>query len=124
MPPQLRDYLMEVARKRPASGFVVRGQKSDHLNYDRFLKFLTKTCKQIGIPVVTAHELRHSCTELYIEMGASAEDIRRLLNHSSVDFTRRYIHRTDKRLSKIAATVEGPGDEFNAPVKGFLRVIK
>ncbi len=66
---------------------------------------LTKICKELSLPRVTAHELRHSCTELYIEAGASAEDIRRLLNQSSLTATARYIHRTDERLTKIAGNI-------------------
>jgi site-specific recombinase XerD len=56
---------------------------------------------------VTPHELRHSCTELYVQAGASAEDLRRLLNHKSLAATIRYMHRTDERLQRIASQV-GP----------------
>ena len=37
--------------------------------------------------------------------GATAEDIRRLLNQSSLTAPARYMHRTDKRLNRIAAPI-------------------
>ena len=60
------------------------------------------------IPKVSPHELRHTCTEIWIQMGASIEDIRRLLNHKSAETTQRYIHRTDDRLMTLANSIEEP----------------
>ena len=37
--------------------------------------------------------------------GASSEDIRRLLNQKSLIATKRYIHRTDERLTALAASI-------------------
>jgi integrase len=56
--------------------------------------------------VVTPHELRHSATELWVEEGATEEDIVRLLNHSSAASVRRYLHRSPERLKKIASVID------------------
>jgi site-specific recombinase XerD len=75
-------------------------------NYVSFSRTLPKLCEEAGVKRVTPHELRHSCTELFIQAGASVEDIRRLLNQKNLSSTARYIHRTDDRLQKFAAQVE------------------
>lgn len=72
------------------------------LRYESFLLNLRKLCNLTGLPCITPHELRHSATELYLENGANTEDIRRLLNHSSVSTTLKYLHRTGSRLQNIA----------------------
>ena len=72
------------------------------LHYDRFLDALRAACKAAGVPVVSCHELRHSCTELWLNKGASTEDIRRLLNHKTLSVTQKYIHRSETRLKQFA----------------------
>ncbi len=73
------------------------------LSYETYLRALRRACQEAGVPEVTPHELRHSCAELYVQAGATAEDIRRLLNQSSLTATARYMHRTDERLNLIAS---------------------
>lgn len=107
--PALKDYLLELwNRDGNPNGFVCRGPAGGMLSYETYLRVLRRLCIAAGVPSVTTHELRHSCTELWIQTGASQEDIRRLLNHRSLTATRRYIHRTDERLSALALTVGKP----------------
>jgi integrase len=105
MPPILSEYLMALSTGKSSDDLVCPGRDGGFHWRNRFGAALAKICKELGLPRVTAHELRHSCTELYIEAGASAEDIRRLLNQSSLTATARYIHRTDERLTKIAGNI-------------------
>lgn len=117
IPPVLAEYLKELRVGRSDEDFVCAGQQRDWpagpgpwagmLNYESFTRVLTRLCKKAGVKRVTPHELRHSCTELYVQAGASAEDLRRLLNHKSLTATIRYMHRTDERLQRIASQV-GP----------------
>lgn len=102
MPKELADYLLTLRAGKADSDFVCPGTGGGMLNYESLLKVLRRLCEKLGIKRVTPHELRHSCTELYVEQGAGAEDIRRLLNQKSLSATSRYIHRTDQRLQGIA----------------------
>jgi len=107
MPPKLKSYLLELKQKRRprAKDLVALNFKDEFLPYETYLRALRRLCDDAGVKRVTPHELRHSCTELYVQAGASAEDIRRLLNQSSLTATARYMHRTDERLNGIAAKV-------------------
>ncbi|OFZ70901.1 MAG: hypothetical protein A3K03_13970, partial [Bdellovibrionales bacterium RIFOXYD1_FULL_44_7] len=98
VPPRLKAYLQGLRKDQADNDFVCRNALGDMLNYESLNSGLKELCRKAGIKVVTPHELRHSSTELYIDKGASAEDVRRLLNQKSLSATARYIHRTDERL--------------------------
>jgi integrase len=104
MPQLLMEYLLP-KRRQISSQFVACGPTGEMLSYHSFYSGLKRLCKEAGVTPVTPHELRHSCTELYVEWGASLEDLRRLLNHKSSSVTATYIHQTDERLQNIAVDV-------------------
>lgn len=105
MPAALKEFLQPLSEAKSPDDLVCPGRDGGFHWRGRFGTALSKICKELRLQRVTAHELRHSCTELYIEAGASAEDIRRLLNQSSLTATARYIHRTDERLQRISSQV-------------------
>jgi len=102
----LRDLLKERRQGRGPTDFVVPGSRQPMLSYSSFLYGLRRLCQSHGLTVVTPHELRHSATELWVEQGATEEDIVRLLNHSSAASVRRYLHRSPDRLKKIASVID------------------
>jgi integrase len=103
MAPRLVEYLIE---KRPRDytpdDFVIPGKSGGMLSYDTFEDGLKRLCKKYGFPELSPHELRHTSTELWFDAGASQEDVRRLLNHSSESAIKSYIHKTPERLARIA----------------------
>lgn len=105
--PVLLGFLRDVWTRRgePTKGFVCVGPHGDMLRPETLGPNLKRLCLIAGVPRITPHELRHSCTELFVRHGASQEDIRRLLNHKSAATTSRYMHRTDERLQSIASRV-------------------
>jgi hypothetical protein len=77
------------------------------LNYKVLLYGLKRICKAANVTVVTPHELRHSSTELYMQLGeANEEDI----------------HRTNERLQWVAQNLS---DTISGKSKGgfHLRVV-
>lgn len=106
IPGVIKEELMKLSLGRNPDEFVVTGKNgSCMLDYNSFLIALKRKCVELGLPAITCHELRHSSSELWYSYGASAEDIRRLLNHKNVSTTQRYIHRTEERLSRLAGEV-------------------
>ena len=104
--PGLKKYLMSIcAQKQPEEFLVDKGYGSRHVNYEFYYNKLKMLCAMAGVKEISPHELRHSCTEFYVEAGASAEDLRRLLNQKSLSATARYIHRSDSRLQSIASKI-------------------
>jgi len=64
-------------------------------------------CKVAGVPEIACHGLRHSTAELWMEQGATEEDIRALLTQKHSSTTRRYMHRSSDRLHQMAKLVVG-----------------
>ncbi|MGZ3697593.1 MAG: tyrosine-type recombinase/integrase [Bdellovibrionota bacterium] len=116
MPRVLSDFLRPKSFGRKPEDFVCPNVIGGMLNYESFVrKSLPALCKKAGVKRITPHELRHSCTEIYVQAGASAEDLRRLLNHKSLSATIRYMHRTDERLQSIASKIELNGEPPRQP---------
>lgn len=106
IPPQLLDYLRPRIAPREPGDFAAPGLKGGMLKYNIFLDGLKRFCRELKITEVTPHELRHTATEIYFHSGASAEDVRRLLNHASLNATKSYIHHTPERLLAIASQIK------------------
>ncbi|RZA26264.1 MAG: site-specific integrase [Proteobacteria bacterium] len=100
--PILSTYLTTI-KASSRSTFVAADVEGKMLRYERIYKGVKAISLELGFTIVTLHELRHSCTELWLEQGVSVEDLRRLLNHKSAKTTERYIQRTDRRLHEIAS---------------------
>jgi site-specific recombinase XerD len=56
----------------------------------QFYKRMVKLCDKLGIPTYTPHQLRHSCATNLVKLGMRETMVAELLNHSSVDITRKY----------------------------------
>lgn len=103
MAKRLHEYLKK--RRGPSGDYMLETAKKDMMCYYNFRRWFRKTCEHLKLPIRSVHGLRHSCTEIWVTNGASHEDIRRLLNHLSLDATAGYIHRTDDRLKAIAKKI-------------------
>jgi integrase len=108
MPEPLYDYLLPLSHRKFPKDLVVSGKERGILDQKVFWKGIASLCEKAQVPKVSPHELRHTCTEIWIDLGASIEDIRRLLNHKSAETTQRYIHRTDDRLLSLASAMVLP----------------
>lgn len=106
MPGTLVEFLKgKFPERMPPDCLVVTSNTGTMADRKKIYNNLKRACRDAGLKELCPHELRHSCTELWIEMGASVEDLRRLLNHKSDVSTRRYIHKTTDRLSKLALQI-------------------
>jgi integrase len=123
MPKPLRDYLVTKVADRLPDDFAASGEQGRMLQYNVFMKGLKRLCREIGVKPITPHELRHSCSEGWIQRGASQMDVARVLNQKDPRTTERYLHRADERIKAIAhgweVVMPKPGEE---PPK--LRVVK
>lgn len=101
LPPELWEFLK--SRKVGAtSPFVAVSPTGEMLSYEFYLETLKGYCQELGIPTVGTHGLRHSASELYLNHGATEDDIRRLFAHSSADITERYLHSRGRNLADVA----------------------
>jgi len=105
IPKPLLTHLKE-AKLRSGSEYVVSSRCGGRANYDRYLRVLKGYCRNLELPAIGTHTLRHSCTELWCEFGATQDEIRELLNHSSRKVTDRYIHGTKQSLAAISQKMD------------------
>lgn len=100
--PKLKNYLM--AHKNDSS-FVCPNTVGKMLcakYYDEYLKTVQVALK---LPIGSSHGLRHSCARLYASLGASDEDLQKLLGHKNLVSIKTYIHRTDENLFSISKKI-------------------
>lgn len=105
IPPELREKL-EAAKAVSKSEFVVTSIKGMFLQYGLYLRALKEYCKELGLPKIGTHGLRHSTSELYMHHGATRDDLRSLFAHSSTSVTDRYIHNRGTNLEKVATVIK------------------
>lgn len=105
IPGELLERLREAARtakselvvESPAGEFVVP--------YKYYRPALRKYCREVGIPEVATHGLRHSTAELYQAYGAQKDDLRELFAHSSLAVTERYVHGRNGGQDRVAKII-------------------
>ncbi|MGK5088750.1 tyrosine-type recombinase/integrase [Bdellovibrionota bacterium FG-2] len=107
--PMLHDFLLERQpnpyEESASKKLVCPNLKGEMLSYNTFEDALKRLCGKAGVRIISPHGLRHSCSELWVEAGASSTDVGRVLNHQNESTTKRYMHRTDDRLRLIGQTV-------------------
>lgn len=105
--PDLREVLH--AMRRP-EGLVFPGQSADGtLSEARLTRILATTCARAGVRRVGWHILRHTFASELAARGASASAIQRLLGHSTLAMTERYVH-VDEPALRDAIALLSPSD--------------
>lgn len=118
VPPELLDVLRE-ARVNAKSDFVAPSPfTGEMLSYEYYLETLKGYCRELSLPVIGTHGLRHSTSELYQSGGATRDDLRQLFAHSSSEITDRYIHHNgnlDTVVRKLRVLSGGKHEEKTSP---------
>jgi len=106
LPLELWQRLSE-ARKTAVSDYVVPSPDGPQyiLPHRWYLKALKDYCRELEIPVIGTHGLRHSTSEIYLSHGASRDDMRQLFAHSSLTVTDRYIRDRASNLERVSNVI-------------------
>ncbi|MGK5084390.1 site-specific integrase [Bdellovibrionota bacterium FG-1] len=105
MPPELL-AVMKSEKLVSKSEFVVVSESGEFLSYHTYYKALKRYCREAGVKSLSSHGLRHSCSEIYMANGASRDDMRILLNHSTSAVTDGYIHDKGERVGRVAKVIQ------------------
>lgn len=104
VPRELLGFLRK-ERERAQGVFVANSPEGEMLSYEWYSRTLRRYCKQLAIPLIGTHGLRHSTSTLYLSHGATHDDIRQLFAHSDSSVTERYIHHRGSNLEKVAQVI-------------------
>ena len=65
-------------------------------------RFFEKDLKAWGGPVVTFHELRHTCATNMLSSGVDPRTVQEVLGHKSLQTTMRYVHAIGANIQKVS----------------------
>lgn len=95
--------LLDRAGREDPLALLIPGANGGMLSYAHWRKALAKASAECGVDY-SAHDLRHVCASMMIASGATAEQVREQLGHSSTHVTERvYRHLWKRDRTKEAA---------------------
>jgi integrase/recombinase XerC len=84
------------------SDLVFPGRDGGPFTNQAFNKRLSTACRQVGVPLISAHGLRHSAATLLLnDKGRNLKELQELLGHRSIATTARYAHIDKERLRSV-----------------------
>lgn len=88
-------------------GFVFTLENGCHISHRGIFENFKKIAKQIGIPEMRLHDLRHSYATISIQNGVDPKTVSDMLGHATVKFTLDvYTHITDSSARKAAQAMD------------------
>lgn len=105
-----RTVTMGVTARRALLRYVTRRTDRSHslwmgaqgpLGVEGVESMLRRRSKQAGIRHVHPHLLRHSFAVRFLKAGGDAFSLMRILGHTSIDITRRYVNYTQDDLTEV-----------------------
>lgn len=109
MVPVLRNVALKFCetygRNKKEKDFLFNTRSGKFLSSSGFNKKLKEFCLELGIPVVSAHQLRATCNTLYLSSGVSQMIVGRILNHSSPQMSYHYARVQTEQKAEIMNSV-------------------
>lgn len=81
------DQIKNMKQPYKDQGLLFPDEIGSHMDDKRPLRRLRRLEKQLGLPAVTVHGLRHSYATRLLELGKPIQTISKLLGHSSIELT-------------------------------------
>lgn len=89
-----------------ASALVFPGRDGGPISNQAFNARLKRACESAGVPIISAHSLRHSAATLLLnERQSNLRDVQALLGHKSLATTARYTHVDRERLRTVVGSL-------------------
>lgn len=105
---EARSALLGRARFRaqycPDSPWVFASRKGERIGSIKHS--FARACRLAGIKDFTVHDLRHTCAAWLVTAGASLQEIRDLLGHSTIKMTERYAHLAPENVRNAVARLD------------------
>jgi integrase len=108
LPPDLLEILSGLEQR---AGWVFPNRKGNRLNH--LLRRLQTITAKAGIPEATLHKFRHTYATRLLERGADIVTVQKLMGHSDIETTRKYLNPEDELKRKAAnrLSIKAPQEE-------------
>lgn len=100
--PETVDLLAQ-AHGQGMSGYVFSTEDGEPLDPAAVSRHFSVLCRQVGVPVIRLHDLRHTSASLGLAAGESLFEVSRRLGHSSIRITADTYSHTSPEASRRAA---------------------
>ena len=91
---------------RSVDGLVFTRADGQPMNQSTVQRAFATACRKAGLPPTRLHDLRHTAATLLLGSGASLDDVKRVMGHSSIAITSDvYGHRVEGRARELAAAL-------------------
>lgn len=97
---QLKEYMNLWLRDADTSDFLFPSVSGDALSTNALRHSFSRYCRSRDINQTNLHGLRHSFADMSLDNGRDAFELQRILGHSSLEMTQRYIDFHNKKTEK------------------------
>ncbi len=105
MTPKTAIRVLEYVDKCVITDYLyVSVETGERINRVHFYRFSDRMKKDLNIPKeisISPHKYRHTMATMSLKNGASLEHIRKILGHSSLSITQKYLHLDKEELKKV-----------------------
>lgn len=87
-------------------GLVVCSRTGNYLFAQHVIDDFYKLLVMAGLPDIRFHDLRHTAATIMLEQGVDIKTLQKILGHSNIQTTLRYVHVTEKMRQEVASKLD------------------
>lgn len=97
---QLKEYMNLWLRNAKPEDYLFPNISGDMLSANALKHAFAKYCKSRDVNQTNLHGLRHSFAEISLDTGRNPFELQKMLGHSTLDMTRKYIRFNENKIEK------------------------
>lgn len=97
---QLKEYINLWLRNAEADDYLFPNVSGEAMTTNAVCHSFARYCHSRGVNQTNIHGLRHSFAEISLDTGRNPFELQKMLGHSTLDMTRRYIRFHDNKVEK------------------------
>lgn len=97
---QLKEYINLWLRESLPGDYLFPSVTGEALTTNALRHSFSRYCHNRGVNQTNIHGLRHSFADLSLDSGRNPFELQKMLGHSTLDMTRRYIRFNEKKVEK------------------------